>query len=101
MRESLTRRQQQVYDYLRENESQFDQPPTLDELCRGLGLKSRGSLHKHISALVDAGLVEPLAGRRRGLRLTHRDDHLRGSVPLLGYIAAGQPIEAIENRSKY
>ena len=45
----------QDYDYLRENESQFDQPPTLDELCRGLGLKSRGSLHKHISALVDAG----------------------------------------------
>ena len=50
----LTRRQRNLYDYLRQHRRSFAQPPTLDELCRALGLRSRGSLHKHIQALVEA-----------------------------------------------
>jgi repressor LexA len=46
--------------------------------------------------LVDAGLVEPLAGRRRGLRLTEQALEDEDALPLLGYIAAGRPIEAVE-----
>lgn len=94
MKTNLTRRQQEILDYLREQH--FDTPPTLDELCRALGLASRGSLHKHISALVEAGLVEPMDGKHRGVVLrgseTARDEDL---LPFLGYIAAGRPIEAI------
>ena len=56
---------------------------------------SRGSLHKHIEALIQAGFVEPMDGKRRGVRLTtHADDR---HLPLLGRIAAGRPIEAINN----
>ena len=90
----LTRRQQEVLDFLRNNAENFEHPPTLDELCRMLGLASRGSLHKHIQALVEAGLVEPLDGRHRGIRLVSQVPDEQ-TVPFLGKIAAGRPIEAV------
>lgn len=89
----LTRRQQEIYDYLRNNAAQFTHPPTYDELCRALGLTSRGSLHKHIQALIEAGLIEPMAGRS-GIRLAEWYD-IDAGIPHLGVIAAGRPIEAI------
>ena len=97
MNEALTRRQQAILEHLRESRERQAHPPTLDELCRELGLRSRGSLHKHVQALVDAGHVEPLSGKQRGVRLREpgQDDLL--SLPLLGRIAAGRPIEALEN----
>ena len=94
----LTRSQQRLYDYLREQAAEFaETPPTLDELCARLGLRSRGSLHKQVQALVEAGLVEPMGGKQRGLRLTHHRADEEDALPWLGYIAAGQPIEALED----
>ena len=94
----LTRRQQAIYDYLRQHQHTLTQPPTLDELCRALGLSSRGSMHKHVQALVEAGLVEPMDGKQRGVRLQEPERaQMEHQLPLLGYIAAGRPIEAIEN----
>ena len=96
MNRSLTRRQQEIYDFLSRHNDQFEHPPTLDEWCSALGLSSKGSLHKQIQALVDAGLVEPMNNQRRGVRLVQDVD--ADMLPVLGYIAAGQPIEAIEQR---
>jgi repressor LexA len=90
----LTRRQQEIYDTLREHTDSFEHPPSYDELCRLLGLKSRGSLYKHIQALVRAGLVEPLDGLQRGIRLVEQGRNEEG-IPFLGIIAAGRPIEAV------
>ena len=90
----LTRRQQQIYGFLKDHADGFDHPPNYDELCRMLGLKSRGSLHKHVQALVNAGLVEPMEGLHRGIRLVDSDVPDAG-VPYLGTIAAGRPIEAL------
>jgi repressor LexA len=98
MSDTLTRRQQEIYDYLVENLDQFYHPPTLDELCVELGLSSKGSLHKQIQALIDAGLVEPMNNQRRGIRLTEAALQEEGELPMLGYIAAGSPIEAIEQQ---
>ncbi len=91
----LTRRQREILDWLRAHADAFAQPPTLDELCQALGMASRGSLHKHIQALVEAGLVEPLEGKRRGVRLREESDAPEPGIPLLGSIAAGRPIEAV------
>ncbi len=93
----LTRRQQAVLESIRESRRRQAHPPTLDELCRELGLRSRGSLHKHVQALVKAGHVEPLSGKQRGVRLCGPDQDGLLSLPLLGRIAAGRPIEALEN----
>jgi len=91
---NLTRRQQQIYDYLMENQDYFDHPPSHDELCQALGLSSRGSLHKHIQALIQAGLVEAMDRSHRGIRLVEQAQQEEG-IPFLGTIAAGRPIEAV------
>ena len=99
MNERLTRRQQAIHAFLCEHWRTFAYPPTLDEICEALGLSSRGSLHKHIQALVEAGIVEPMDRRQRGVRLAPAacPEAAEPGVPLLGYIAAGRPIEALEN----
>lgn len=89
----LTRRQQEIYQALRDNQDRFAHPPTYDEFCHLLGLSSRGSLHKHIQALIQAGLVEPMEGLQRGIRLVQTE--APDGIPFLGRIAAGKPIEAI------
>ncbi|MCG6860176.1 MAG: transcriptional repressor LexA [Chromatiaceae bacterium] len=90
----LTRRQQEILDFLRDNAEHFERPPTLDELCATLGLRSRGSLHKHVQALIQAGFVEPMAGQHRGIRLIAHEP-VEDDIPFLGKIAAGRPIEAL------
>lgn len=96
---AMTPRQREILDYLRQCSTEGT-APTLDTICGDLGLRSRGSLHKHIQALVDAGLVAPMEGRHRGVHLTEaalpRDD----TLPLLGRIAAGRPIEAVTDAAR-
>ena len=93
----LTRKQQDVLDFLVTHDKKYTYAPTLDEICQALDLKSRGSLHKHIQALIASGYVSPINGTRRGIRLTSIDDraHSEYRLPLKGKIAAGQPIEAL------
>jgi len=98
----LTRRQREIFDFLRSNHEKFPVPPTLEQLCVALGVVSRGSMHKHISALIDAGLVEPFAGNKQGgIRLSAKAQRnytaCEHSLPFVGKIAAGKPIEALEN----
>lgn len=96
---SLTAGQRQLFEHLCERRARGLAPATLDQLCSELGLSSRGSLHKQVSALIDAGLVEPMDGKQRGVRLralapmatAENDD----TLPLLGKIAAGRPIDAL------
>lgn len=97
---TLTRRQRAIVDLLRQRAQQQADPPTLSELCQLLGLRSRGSLHKQVQALVDAGLVEPMNRHHRGVRLVSTPLEAEAesglaALPLLGKIAAGRPIEAI------
>ena len=89
---ALTRRQQEIYEYLCHREREGLRAPSLDALCEAMGLKSRGSMHAQIRALVDAGLVEPMGGRHRGVRLASPPEPdsggAPGQLPLLGAIAA-------------
>ena len=109
---NLTRKQQEVLDILINNQNSFTQPPTLDELCFAMNLKSRGSLHKHIQGLINAGLVEAPNRKQRGVRLTELslsnqtindpesfDPFEERGTPFVGAIAAGSPIEAVQNIS--
>ncbi len=93
----LTRRQREVFNFLRDNQQRFACPPSLNELCSALGMASRGSLYKHIMALIEAGLVEPFTDNKHGgVRLTEQTDSLsEQDLPFVGIIAAGKPIEAL------
>ncbi|WP_446808449.1 transcriptional repressor LexA [Methylomonas sp. 2BW1-5-20] len=102
---TLTRKQQEIFDFLLQNQDHFSHPPTLEELCAAMGLKSRGSLHSQIKALIEANLIEAPERKQRGIRLTEHAKSLINKaqvssvLPFVGYIAAGRPIEAIENIS--
>ena len=102
---TLTRKQQEILDFLIDNQEQFPHPPTLDELCSAMGLKSRGSMHYQIKALIEAGLIQAPQRKQRGIRLTGMATGLRQAIqaldplPYAGVIAAGRPIEAIETIS--
>ena len=105
MKLTLTRKQQEIFDFLVQNQDSFRHPPTLEELCASLGVSSRGSLHAHIKALIDAKLIESPERKQRGIRLTDYARQLIGgsedeaSLPFVGTIAAGRPIEAVETIS--
>jgi len=102
---NLTRKQQEIFSFLLENQNTLQQPLTLDALCTAMGLKSRGSLHGQIKALIEANLVERPERKQRGIRLTQYgrsfalQDSSSNTLPLVGVIAAGRPIEALENIS--
>jgi len=103
MLKSLTRKQQEIFYFLLQHQDQFTYPPTLEELCVRMGLKSRGSLHNHIKALIKANLIEAPERKQLGIRLTqyakeminHPDN--QSTLPFVGTIAAGKPIEAVES----
>jgi repressor LexA len=71
--------------------------PTVREICRGLGLASPGSLMKHLKALEDQGLLSRAPGKNRTFKVAGLE-HPSPTIPLLGRIAAGTPILALENR---
>jgi repressor LexA len=105
MKLTLTRKQQEIFDFLIQNQDNFRHPPTLEELCASLGVSSRGSLHAHIKALIEAKLIEAPERKQRGIRLTdYARQFIGGSgdesgLPFVGTIAAGKPIEAVETIS--
>lgn len=65
------------------------------EIAAGIGIHSRGVAHRYVQALITAGHLRRHPGRKRGLELTERDSTPAVTLPLLGSIAAGRPIEAV------
>lgn len=94
----LTRREQAVYDFICEFITHHGHGPLLGEIALGIGIRSKGTTHRYVQALARQGLIRLHAGRHRGITLP--DEGMTGdSLPLLGYIAAGLPIEAIPDQN--
>jgi repressor LexA len=97
----LTDRQRQTYQFIKTFIQQHGYGPKLVEIAAELGIRSRGTTHRYLNALVGLGLVEVLANKSRGIRLSNHDESSRQQLatapvlPLAGVIAAGKPIEAI------
>ncbi len=96
----LTLAQQRTLKFIRQFFAQHGYAPTVMEVAEGIGIKSKGVAHRYILALQDAGKLEIQQGRHRNIALLEDDADSDGSasqIPLLGKIAAGQPIEAVVN----
>lgn len=94
----LTGKQQAVYEYLIECTEQ-GRVPSVREICRDVGLKSTSTAHLYLKALEDHGLIERDAGLNRCIRV--KGEVSAKSVPILGNVAAGNPIVAIEDIEGY
>src|SRR5271157_1988815 len=104
---AITRRQREVYDFLERFINEHGYSPSFEEIGEGLGLSSLATVHKHLSNLEEKGLVKRDYNRSRSIDIVK----IRGraklpaptpaasdvSLPLVGVIAAGRPLEAVEN----
>ena len=95
----LSDRQRQIYQFLREHIRRHGVAPKLREIGEHVGINSRGTVHRHIKALEQAGLIHIDPDRVRGIELTEEGESETG-LPLLGKIAAGCPIEAIAGQER-
>ena len=94
----LTKRQKELFDYLDGYIAENGYAPTLEEIGQHFQLSSLATVHKHLSNLEQKGLIRRKWNFSRAIELTAPEPH-HGAVelPLLGRVAAGQPIEAIES----
>jgi len=95
----LSDRQQDTYRFIRNYITRRGRAPLLSEIAAGLGIRSKGVVHRYVQALAEAGLIALQPGRHRGITLTD-EQAARPSLPLLGRIAAGRPIEAIPGQDE-
>jgi repressor LexA len=92
----LTKRQREILDYLNEFIQQHGYAPSLEEIGRRFTLSSLATVHKHLTNLQEKGFIRRAWNRSRSVEvIPSRGTGRAIEVPLLGYVAAGMPIEAV------
>ena len=95
---SLTARQEEILNLIKTNIRATGYPPTRAEIANELGFKSPNAAEEHLRALARKGVIEMIKGTSRGIRLL---DEEQNGLPLVGRVAAGEAILAIENIEDY
>lgn len=110
MARKITKRQQQIYDFIKQYQKDKGYPPSVREMASAVGLSSPSTVHAHLSALEELGLIKRDSTKPRALEVFNEDGSSaklaevvetpsRGTVslPLVGRVAAGMPILAEQN----
>jgi repressor LexA len=107
----LTKRQQEIFDFIRRYSAKYGYPPTVRDIGKAVGLASSSTVHAHLANLEKIGLLRRDPSKPRAIELLDRAvgsavESVRGIVrsdglPLLGSVAAGQPILAEANIEDY
>lgn len=110
MARKITKRQQQIYDFIRSYQKEKGYPPSVREMAAAVGLSSPSTVHAHLNALEERGLIRRDATKPRALEVFNQDGSTvklaevtsmpdRGTIalPLVGRVAAGMPILAEQN----
>ncbi len=93
----LTERQQEVLELIRRYSEETGYPPTRADIARELGFRSANAAEEHLKALARKGAIEMIAGASRGIRLIDE----QSGIPIVGRVAAGNPILAQEHIEDY
>ena len=101
---NLTRKQQQIYDFILEFTSAHGYPPSVREIGTAVGLKSPSTVHFHLKSLEEAGVIVKAEGKTRAISLpgaplgpvAEEEDPHADQIPVVGNVAAGSPILAQE-----
>ncbi|MCX7765265.1 MAG: transcriptional repressor LexA [Candidatus Sumerlaeia bacterium] len=95
----LTKRQREIYNYIRKYIRKNGYAPTLEEIGEGVGISSLATVHKHLKNMEKKGVIQRTWNRVRSIELISNQVQLQSiELPVLGVVAAGSPIEAIEER---
>ncbi|KJY90107.1 MULTISPECIES: transcriptional repressor LexA [Vibrio] len=93
----LTPRQQQVFDLIKSKIDDTGMPPTRAEIARELGFRSANAAEEHLKALARKQAIEIIPGASRGIRILLEESANDDGLPLIGQVAAGEPILAQEH----
>lgn len=93
----LTPRQQEVFDLIKAKIEDSGMPPTRAEIARELGFRSANAAEEHLKALARKEVIEIVPGASRGIRVLLHDEVEEKGLPLIGHVAAGEPILAQEH----
>ena len=103
----LTKRQQEIFDFIKKYSARHGYPPTVRDIGKAVGLASSSTVHAHLSNLEKVGLLRRDPSKPRAIELLDRavgavkDVVSPTGLPLVGHVAAGQPILAEENIEDY
>jgi repressor LexA len=105
---SLTKRQQEIFDFIKKYSAKYGYPPTVRDIGKAVGLASSSTVHAHLSNLEKVGLLRRDPSKPRAIELLDRaiPDAVKqivkpNGLPLLGQVAAGAPMLAEENVEDY
>ena len=94
----LTKRQKEIYQYLKEHIQTMGYAPSIMEICAEFNLSSPATVHKHLTHIEEKGLIRREQNLSRAIELLEEETVAFPEFPLLGHIMAGKPIEVIEAR---
>jgi repressor LexA len=107
----LTKRQQEIFDFIRKYSAKYGYPPTVRDIGKAVGLASSSTVHAHLANLEKIGLLRRDPSKPRAIELLDRAvgsavESVRGivrsdAIPVLGAVAAGAPVLAEENIEDY
>jgi len=106
----LTKKQKELFDFLRSYISKNDISPSFEEMKDAVNLKSKSGIHRLITSLEQRGFIKRLKHKARAMEITRKNSSSLNNkqytntsyeIPLLGSIAAGDPIEALENPNEF
>lgn len=96
----LTTQEQNTLQFIRNYIAQFGYAPKFKEIGAAIGVNSQGTIHRYVQSLEDKGYINRAKGNSRGMTLVELPLVAPPVIPLVGRIAAGLPIEAIEDRQE-
>ena len=102
---NLTKRQKEILEFIKKYTNKKGYPPTVREIGKELGLSSTATIHSHLKRLESMGVIKREKEKNRAIEIL--DEKTKKSidglvtVPLLGMITAGNPIEAIQNPAEF
>jgi repressor LexA len=102
----LTKRQQEIFDFIKRYSAKYGYPPTVRDIGKAVGLASSSTVHAHLANLERIGLLRRDPSKPRAIELFDRATagvrgFVRPGLPLVGQVAAGQPVLAEENIEDY
>jgi len=92
----IYKKQGQILDFIKQHIQSYGSAPTLRQIAIAIGVSSLATVHEHLAALEEKGLIKRKIGKTRSISLVNEDISLSpggAEVPILGFIAAGAPIE--------
>lgn len=98
---SSQQNQQRILEFIKKEIEQKGYPPSVREICAGVGLKSTSTVHAHLNHLEEQGYIRRDSTKPRALEVIDGTQSRGRSVPLVGRVTAGLPILAIENIEEY